>query len=69
MMPFAPNVEPANSADVPIAPVILDRLRTVAGGSPLHLSLTEVVRRRYILACKERDRADKQAALAARDRA
>jgi hypothetical protein len=52
---------------VPIEPVVLARLRTVAPGSTLHLALVEVVRRQYKLACQAADRADKQAVRAAQE--
>ena len=45
---------------MPIEPVILARLRTTPAGSPLHLGLVEVVRRRYIVFRKEADRRDKE---------
>lgn len=46
---------------MPIEPMVLSRLRTTPPASPLHLALTEVVRRRYIAFRKEIDRRDKEA--------
>ena len=46
-------------------PVVVNRLRTVAPASPLHLALIEVVRRQYKLAMQNADAADKQALHAA----
>jgi hypothetical protein len=50
---------------VAIESVIDKRLRTVASGSQLHLTLVEAVRRQYIIAMRAADRADKQAIRAA----
>jgi hypothetical protein len=52
-------------ATVPTEPVVVNRLRTVAPGSALHLALIEVVRRQYKLAMQNADAADKQAIRAA----
>lgn len=49
------------TASVPMEPVVVSRLRTVAPASPLHLALIEVVRRQYKLAMQNADGADKQA--------
>jgi hypothetical protein len=60
---FLIPVNPAAVTAPPVLalePVVLERLRAVSAGSPLHLSLVEVVRRRYIAFRKEEDRADKQ---------
>jgi hypothetical protein len=65
LIPFAPEIQLSASSLLPIEPVVLDRLRTLAGGSPLHLALVEVVRRRYILFRKALDRQDKDAVRAA----
>ena len=54
--PKAPTVPPAPA----IEPVVLTRLHAVASGSPLHLALVEIVRRRYIAFHKEIDRQDKE---------
>jgi hypothetical protein len=50
---------------VPMEPVVVNRLQTVAPASPLHLALIEVVRRQYKLAMQNADAADKQAIRAA----
>jgi hypothetical protein len=50
---------------VPLEPVVVNRLRTVAPASALHLALIEVVRRQYKLAMQNADAADKQAIRAA----
>jgi hypothetical protein len=47
---------------------MLKRLRSVAPGSPLQLSLVELVRRQYKTALQAADRADKQALRAAQGR-
>lgn len=65
LLPFAPEVDLTPAASVPIEPVVVNRLRQIPGGSPLHLSLVEVVRRRYILFRKDVDRKDKEAIRAA----
>jgi hypothetical protein len=61
LLPFAPTVATLPASAVPMEPVILNRLRTVTPGSPLHLTLVEAVRRQYKLAAQAADRADKQA--------
>ena len=43
-----------------IQPVVLNKLRQIEGGSSLHLSLIEVIRKRYILFRQEIDRRDKE---------
>jgi hypothetical protein len=53
------------TSTVPMEPVVMNRLRTVAPGSALHLALIEVVRRQYKLAMQNADAADKQAIRAA----
>jgi hypothetical protein len=53
---------------VAIEPVVLKRLRSVAPGSPLHLSPVELVRRQYKIAMQAADRADKEALRAAKGR-
>ena len=50
---------------IPLEPVVVNRLRTVAPASALHLALIEVVRRQYKLAMQNADAADKQAIRAA----
>jgi hypothetical protein len=64
LLPCAGSVVPP-TATVPIEPVVVNRLRTVAPASPLHLALIEVVRRQYVLARRAADAADKQALRAA----
>jgi hypothetical protein len=59
LIPFAPDA-PVPEAVTPLEPVVLDRLRTTAPASPLHLALVEVVRRRYIAFRKDVDRRDKE---------
>jgi hypothetical protein len=61
LIPFAPEAPCPNASSVPVEPVVVARLRQIAGGSPLHLSLVEVVRRRYVLFRKDADRKDKEA--------
>jgi len=68
LIPFAPETQLSTSSVLPIDPVVLDRLRRLGGGSPLHLALVEVVRRRYILFRKAIDRQDKEASRAAMER-
>jgi hypothetical protein len=60
LLPFAPKATPP-APGVPLEPIIVNRLRTVTAGSPLHLTLVEAVRRQYKLAAQAADRADKQA--------
>jgi hypothetical protein len=60
LLPFAADCNLQTPA-VPIEPVVEQRLRAVAAGSPLHLALVEVVRRQYKAARQHRDRADKEA--------
>jgi hypothetical protein len=50
---------------LPMEPVVVSRLRTVAPASALHLALIEVVRRQYKLAMQNADAADKLAIRAA----
>lgn len=53
---------PASSAGLEaLEPIVVDRLRRVSPGSPLHLALTEAVRRQYKLGRQEADHADKKA--------
>ena len=59
LVPFAPNAARGELV-LAIEPVIWDRLRTTIPASSLHLSLVEIVRRRYILFRKDADRRDKQ---------
>jgi hypothetical protein len=48
-----------------LEPVVVNRLRSVAPASALHLALIEVVRRQYKVAMQDADAADKQAIRAA----
>jgi hypothetical protein len=64
LLPFASDSE-VPVPTVPMEPVVLNRLRSVAPGSPLHLSLVEIVRRQFMAAMQAADRADKQAIRAA----
>ncbi len=64
LLPWAPDATTAPPV-VAIEPLVEQRLRSVAPGSPLHRSLVEVVRRQYKLFCQDRDRADKEAIRAA----
>ncbi len=65
LLPFAGMQAAPPPATVPMEPVVLNRLRTVAPASALHLALIEVVRRQYKLAMQNADAADKQAIRAA----
>jgi hypothetical protein len=59
LIPFAPDA-PASAPIMPMEPIVLARLRTTPPASPLHLSLVEIVRRRYIAFRKDIDRHDKE---------
>jgi hypothetical protein len=59
LLPFAPDV-PSPEPPMPIEPIVLARLRSAVPGSPLHLALVEIVRRRHIAFCKGEDRRDKE---------
>lgn len=61
LIPFAPKA-PRPEPEFPIEPILVDRLEHTAGGSALHMSLVEIVRRRYVLLRKEYDRLDKEKA-------
>lgn len=65
LVPFSPDTTLPVTSLFPIEPVVLDRLRRLEAGSALHLSLAEVVRRRYVLFRKDIDRRDKEAIRAA----
>jgi len=65
LIPFAPAAALSPASVFPIEPVVLDRLRRLEAASTLHLSLAEVVRRRYVLFRKDIDRRDKEAIRAA----
>src|SRR5262249_26723417 len=60
LLPLAPQSATAQPV-CSIEHVILNRLQSVAAGSPLHLSLVEIIRRRYIAFRKDADKADKEA--------
>lgn len=60
LIPYSPDA-PIAEPVLAIEPVILTRLRTTTPASPLHLSLVEIVRRRYIAFRKDTDRKDKEA--------
>jgi hypothetical protein len=61
LLPLVPDARELPPTPVTIEPVVLERLRSVAPASPLHLSLVELVRRQYKAARQAADRADKQA--------
>lgn len=65
LIPSSPATALSPASVFPIEPVVLNRLRRLEAGSALHLSLAEVVRRRYILFRKDIDRRDKEAIRAA----
>lgn len=67
LVPFAPDTTIPAPSLFSIEPIVLDRLRRLEAGSPLHFSLVEVVRRRYILFRKDIDRRDKDSTRAAMD--
>lgn len=59
LLPSAPEAA-RRLALTGIEPAVSGRLRTTTPGSPLHLSLVEIVRRRYKLDRQAADKADKQ---------
>jgi hypothetical protein len=65
LLPCAGGGAALPTTTVPMEPVVVNRLRTVAPASALHLALIEVVRRQYKLAMQNADAADKQAIRAA----
>jgi hypothetical protein len=65
LLPWAPEAVALRPV-VPIEPLVERKLRSLVPASPLHRSLVEVVRRRYKVACQDRDRADKEAIRAGR---
>lgn len=65
LLPLHPDFPLLPVPSVPIEPVILNRLRTVAPASPLHLVLVEAVRRQYKSSAQAADRANKEAIRAA----
>lgn len=60
LLPLLPDAAVARPVAA-IEPLVDQKLRSVAPGSPLHRSLVEVVRRHYKVFRQERDRADKEA--------
>lgn len=65
LLPFAPEeAVRLPHLQVPIDPVIANRLRTTEPGSTLHVTLVEAVRRQYKLAMQAADRAEKERARA-----
>src|SRR5262249_52827948 len=65
LIPFAPDA-PRTPAVTPIEPLIVDRLQKAIPASSFHLSLVEVVRRRYIAFRKDVDRLNKESIRAGR---
>ncbi|HVC92332.1 MAG TPA: hypothetical protein VND64_01515 [Pirellulales bacterium] len=62
-----PAARHATLPAIPIETAIVNRLRTLGVGSPLHLTLVEAVRRRYKQDAMQVDKADKQAIRARTD--
>lgn len=60
LAPFAPGI-PDPPPEFGIEPVVVARLRTAGPGSPLHLSLVEIARRRFKARCQAADASNKQA--------
>jgi hypothetical protein len=65
LLPFCPAASALPRSDIPIEPVVLNRLRSVKPASPLHFAIVEIVRRRYRQIRQAADRADKDAIRAA----
>jgi hypothetical protein len=61
LLPCAPDTRELPKTTPAIEPVILNKLRTIAPASPLHIALVEAVRRQYRSTAKAADRADKEA--------
>lgn len=61
LIPFSPQSPLRPDSLFAIEPVVLERLKNAPGGSTFHLSLVEVIRRRYVALCKSLDRRDKEA--------
>jgi hypothetical protein len=59
LLSWAPDAAAAAPV-VAMEPLVEQKLRSVAPASPLHLTLVEVVRRRYKVFCQKKDRADKE---------
>ena len=68
LLPFSSQTRELAALEVPLEPVVVQRLRTVTPASPLHLALVEAARRRYKQARQAADRADKQVAREAQER-
>ena len=64
LLPWAPEAV-AQPPVVTIEPLIERKIRSIAPASSLHRTLVEVVRRQYKVFCQNKDRADKQAIVAA----
>jgi hypothetical protein len=47
LLPSVPSIPQLPAVSAPIEPVVVNRLRTVPPGAPLHLALVEAVRRHY----------------------
>jgi hypothetical protein len=60
LLPFSPP-SPLAETTPAVEPVVVNRLRTVAPTSPLHLTLVEAVRRQYRVFKQAADRRDKEA--------
>jgi hypothetical protein len=67
LLPLLPDFTSLPVPTVPIASVVLNRLRTVTPASALHLVLVEAVRRQYKSAAQAADRANKEAIRAAQN--
>ena len=60
LLPSAPAVSDLPLVPAPLEPVVVNRLRVVPPGSPLHLTLVEAVRRHYKQVAQLADKADKE---------
>jgi hypothetical protein len=59
LIPFAPSASRCDPV-CPLEPILVERLRKTAPASSLHVSVVEIIRRRYILFRKEFDRRNKE---------
>lgn len=59
LIPFVPDA-PRCDPVCPLEPILVERLRKTLPASSLHVSIVEIIRRRYILFRKELDRTDKE---------